>query len=81
MTENIFEMFDEVKDTITGFQGKVMAIADYAYGCKQILVQPPVKEDGDWQKAHWFDEPQLVIVKSNGGDKSEPRHGGERSHP
>ena len=81
MTKDTIEMFDEVKDTITGFKGKVMAISDYAYGCKQILVQPKVKRDGEWEKGHWFDEPQLKITKKGKGDDSKPRHGGNRPHP
>ena len=76
-----FEMFDEVRDKHTGFQGVVMAISFYGYGCTQLLVQPPVKEDGEWKKSVWFDEPQLELVKSNGGDDSKPRYGGDRPHP
>ena len=81
MTEHKVKLGDRVVDVHTGFEGTVMARAEYMYGCVQIQVQPKVKEDGDFVKHQWFDEPQLELVEDNGGDDSEPRHGGNRSHP
>jgi len=77
------EIYDEVKDIITGFEGTVVAISRYMYGCTQILVQPKCdkKKEKEYPKAAWIDEPQLKIVKKGKKDESKPRHGGIRDHP
>ena len=79
MTEEI-QLKDKVEDVITGFTGIVTAKAEYLYGCTQFLVNSKCK-DNEQGKTSWIDEPQLKVLKSNGGDKSEPRYGGDRSHP
>ena len=57
------ELGDEVKDTVTGFIGIVVARHQYLYGCTRISVQPPVDKDGKVPDSHGFDEPQLEILK------------------
>lgn len=75
------EILDEVEDVITGFKGTVTAKITYVYGCTQFEVKPKHDGKGDYPKSAWIDEPQLKIIKKNGGDQSEPRNGGMRSHP
>ena len=53
---------DRVKDKITGFTGIATAISDYIDGCQQVLINPPVKEDGSFVSGHWFDAERLAIV-------------------
>ncbi|PCI51413.1 MAG: hypothetical protein COB49_02055 [Alphaproteobacteria bacterium] len=54
---------DEVKDTVSGFAGKVTAFAQYATGCSQVLVSPPVTKTGDYRDAQWFDIERILFVK------------------
>jgi len=54
------EMGAQVRDLITGFKGTITGRGDYITGCRQYLVQPPVK-DGDFKRGQWFDEDRLVL--------------------
>ncbi len=55
-TESIVaELGDRARDKITGFEGVVTGRCQYLTGCDQILLNPPVKDDGDFRGAHWFD--------------------------
>ena len=54
---------DHVKDTVSGFAGKVTAFAQYATGCNQVLVSPPVTKTGDYRAAQWFDIERVFLVK------------------
>lgn len=72
----------KVKDKITGFTGIVMGHVQYLTGCGQSLVQPPVKESGDYVDSRWFDDDRLEItdnkpldltITTNGPDKEAPR--------
>lgn len=55
---------DEVKDTVSGFQGIAFGKTDFLNGCTRIGVQPPVDKEKKLPDAQWFDEPQLLVVKS-----------------
>lgn len=61
MTEQI-ELGDKVKDRITGFCGVVTGRTTYISGCDQILVSPPVKDDGSYVDGHWIDYDRLQVV-------------------
>lgn len=61
---NGIDMGDEVRDEVTGFGGVVTGYARYLTGCAQVLVQPKVKEGGDWQEGRWFDVDRLTLAKS-----------------
>lgn len=56
---------DEVKDTVSGFQGVAVARHMYLNGCHRISVQPPVDKDGKLPDTQSFDEPQLVVVEKS----------------
>lgn len=49
------------RDRITGFKGVVTAYAQYISGCHQILLCPPVKEDGSAIDGRWFDTDRLEL--------------------
>lgn len=51
-----------VKDCITGFSGVVTGFTTYITGCNQYLIQPPVKESGEFQEGRWYDEARLQPV-------------------
>jgi len=72
----------KVKDRITGFTGMVTGRCEYITGCAQLLVQPPVKADGDFVESRWLDEDRAEVlkderfsltVKAPGPDKPAPR--------
>ncbi len=55
----------QYKDSISGFQGVAVARTTYLYGCVRVLIAPTkLKEDGDFLPDCWFDEPQLLSVRS-----------------
>jgi hypothetical protein len=56
---------DRVKDKITSFAGIVSGKCEYITGCKQCLVNPPVKADGDVIGGQWFDEDRLEVLARN----------------
>ena len=72
----------KVRDTISGFAGTVTGIAEYITGCRQMLVQPELKENGDFTDPRWFDEDRLekldskpisLEIKTAGPDIPAPR--------
>ena len=81
MEKTEIKMGDIVRCKITGFEGKVIAISHWLYGCTQVVVQPPCNDKGEWVKAQWIDEPQVEVVKSTKDKPAKPRHGGIRSTP
>lgn len=58
-----FEMFDRLKDQVSGFTGVVLGRTEYSTGCKHYgLAAEAVNKEGtvpDWQ---WFDETRLLKV-------------------
>ena len=59
------ELGDVARDSITGFEGVVVARHEYQYGCVRFSVQPKALHDGKPVDAQVFDEPQLVLVASS----------------
>ncbi len=53
-----------VRDKVTGFSGHVTGRAEYITGCAQVLVQPQVKESGEFVEARWFDETRLSVTEA-----------------
>ena len=68
------ELGQKVKDEITGFEGVVVATAQYLNGCISCQVQPQSLKDGSTTKAEWFDEQRLT-------SGSKAKAGGPRSYP
>lgn len=65
------------RDTITGFEGVVVAETKWLHGCVRLTVQPREMKDGKPIESQTFDEPQLETVpkrKEKGtGDTGGPR--------
>ena len=57
------ELGDEVRDTITGFQGVVIGDTKWLHGCRRLTIQPKELKDGKPIDSLTFDEPQLVLVE------------------
>lgn len=81
----MIKLGDKVDDTISGFEGTVIAKAIYLNGCVQYLIQPRgLKAVGGKKESEWIDEGQLIIteVAEMIPDKDEEAPGGGvRSHP
>ena len=71
------------KDKITGFGGVATGHVRYISGCNQVLIAPPVDNEGKLRDSQWFDEQRLddqgtaQIVLDNsatpGPDKMAPK--------
>lgn len=72
---------DKVREDITGFVGVVTGVVHYISGCDQALLQPPIKEDGSYQSAHWIDIDRLRLVEAKTATKRRKRVGAEMSAP
>jgi hypothetical protein len=70
---------DHVKDSVTGFQGMIVARTQWLFGCKRAEVQPQRLDDtGSPVKSLWFDEAQLLpdsgeTSTSPGGPRDDPK--------
>lgn len=69
-----------VRDTISGYEGKVVAITNWLYGCRRITVASDKLHDGKPVDSQCFDEPQLEIRDPN-ETKGEPTGGADRPTP
>lgn len=63
MTYEDIELSDEVKDTITGYSGVVVAFTTWLNLCRRITVQSREMKDGKPVEAQVFDIEQLRLVK------------------
>ena len=73
---------DTVKDTVTGFEGVVVAFTTWLNGCERLSVQPTkLDKESKPRDTVVFDIQQLVVVKA-GTHASPPvpqvRTGGDR---
>jgi len=53
---------DLVEDTITGFKGTVVGMAQYLNGCSRCEVKPKGLKDGRTIESEWIDEGQLEVI-------------------
>lgn len=51
------------KDKVTGFEGTIIGIVSYLTGCNQLLVQPVIRDGGDFKEARWIDDSRVTIGK------------------
>ena len=70
----MIELGTKVKDSITGFEGVATGRTVYLNGCVQVLVEPPVGDDGQPGKSHWVDEQRLdtTSAATAGGPQPTP---------
>jgi hypothetical protein len=76
---------DTARDTITGFEGVVVAETQWLHGCRRLTLQPKGLHEGKPIETSTFDEPQCVLVEtdnpkrdiSTGGPRPEPRRQGD----
>ena len=68
-----------VRDRLTGYEGTVIAITNWLYGCTRITVQAEELKDGKPVDSHTFDEPAAILVKENFAEPARPAHGDRQS--
>ncbi len=60
--EPTVKLGDKARDTITGFQGIVVAITEWLNGCIRITIQPQELREGKPIDAVTFDVEQVSVV-------------------
>ena len=64
MAEKQIQMGDEVKDTLSGYQGIAAGFMRYLTGCDQILINPVgVDKEGKLRESHYFDVERVVVIE------------------
>lgn len=53
---------DEVRDTISGFQGIVVCISNWLNGCQRITVQPQALHEGKSIGSETIDAEQVEVI-------------------
>lgn len=62
--EILINVGDLAKDTITGFEGVIVAKCQYLFGCSRVLIEPcALQENGQPHESCWFDIYRIEIVK------------------
>lgn len=64
MSENQFELGDELKCTITKFRGTATARTEFINGCVQYFLEPATEDYTKKPDGHWIDQQQLELVKA-----------------
>ena len=76
----MIKLGDLAKDTITGFEGVVIAITEWLHGCRRMTLQPKALKDGSPIASATFDEPQLELI-GNEVSRHPVRTGGPQAEP
>ena len=74
----------EVRDTITGFSGIVVATTEWLNGCRRVTVQSPELKDGRPVDTVTFDGPQLELMRATTAFTEKfarPNGGGDQPGP
>lgn len=50
-----------VRDSASGFAGKVTGVIHYLGGSARYLVQPPANTDGSWREPQWIEASRLFL--------------------
>lgn len=62
--EDLFDMIGCIgKDTITGFEGMVIALVNHLYGCHHYHLQPVELVDGKLAETEGFDVQRIKYIK------------------
>jgi hypothetical protein len=75
MTEDRIRLGQVVRDRITGYEGTVVAITHWLYGCTRLVLQASGLHEGKPIESYACDEPQCDIVNKDAPEPAAPRHG------
>ena len=67
MARKTVKLGQRVRDTITGYEGVVVARTAYLNGCVRVGVQVTELKDGKPMDAEWFDEQQVGPSRAKAG--------------
>lgn len=70
-----------VRDSITGFEGVVIAISEYLNGCTTACVKAQKLKDGKPISDEWFDIEQLRLTKKAKMKRKLVSTGGPQNYP
>lgn len=62
---NEAKLGDRVRDTITGYEGIVVATTQWLTGCARLYVQPETLHDGKVREPETFDITRLILVQAD----------------
>lgn len=76
-----FNLGNNLKDAVTGYQGICTARHEYLNGCIRYTLARPLDKDGKVQEDHWFDEAVLSFVDEGLKIKKKDVGGPQTSQP
>jgi hypothetical protein len=53
------------RDKVTGFEGVATSVCFDLYGCVQVVLTPPIGDDGKYAESHWYDVNRLEPIPGN----------------
>ncbi len=59
-----FRLGAQARDTVTDFQGMIIARNEWMSGCVQYCLKPKVDKDGKIPSGEWIDEDQVELVRA-----------------
>lgn len=60
-----FELYQSIKDVVSGFEGIIMAISEYHNGAIHYgIASRKLKDDGSVREWEWFDETRCKFIKA-----------------
>ena len=62
MERPVINLGDKARDSISWFEGIVIAITNWLNGCQRITIGPQALHDGKPIESHTFDAEQVVLV-------------------
>lgn len=71
---------DKVRDSISGFEGVVVAKHEYLNGCVRVSIQPQALHEGKPVEDFAFDVEQIEVLETAAPRTTEPS-GGPRKTP
>ena len=83
----MIQLGDRARDSITGYEGIVIARSEWLNGCVRFELQSEKLKDGVPHEPYWVDQQQIALVVSKApkdvtaGKGESPPPGGPRSAP
>jgi hypothetical protein len=81
MVQRRIELGDIARDTISGFEGVVVAETNWLHSCRRLTLQPKKLHDGNPVDNRTFDEPQCELVKARKAPLGLRNTGGPAPNP
>ena len=78
-----FKLGTKAVDTVSGFEGTIIARNEWLNGCIQYCLKPVVDKDGKLLEGEWFDENQVKVrvTAGSGAKVRRPTGGPQKDAP